>query len=676
MFSSPENIYAEKIQSNLEILKLVDPTAVIQYQNIEAADPQLAFAPGDPEPANLVFQGALFYPGYAKQYAEEYVSFHLANIQPYIMPNFLFARDDPIAFKHCMAIDDDLGLDIIKHPIAKHPRDTRFCPTVFVFGLGLAYSLERLLDELDVCNVIAVEIFPQLISAFLATANIDKISAKLAARGGTLRFVFQTDALTALRMVIDRAKLLSEAHLNYFQPFVCHRLPGMDKVVEHFGKNAPHMFSQSGYFNDECRQTLQTYKNLTQAHGLLCNQHPVIDDATAVIVGSGPSLDKTWQSIKALSDKCFIIACGTAMAPLLKKGIVPDAYVELETAPIISDYMAHVANSTSPDDFLFFGASGIPQVVAQKWRHNYLFLRDMSTSTQFLPQKYQPIRQTWPIVGNAGLGIAIALGFRRIVLTGLDCGKRRNERHHSELSAYYDGTEQKIEAVNPNTNIDYATEETRKAASDIDNLSWFELPSVLGDSVWATAILRTSHQYIEYCIRETANVQVWQVSEGAKINLATNIAPDAFDPNIFPANPPNIRDMILSRIDPVRNLHHGYKARFADAAKRSDSLIAALKADFNLPIYSLMDWIRAVGIARLTFLSFYKPGQPEFGFFEGTLHTVAKAIAERGMMISDVAQRAQFLKAGARAMSGILDDMVQHLHDLVRQMDEYRGEAL
>ena len=50
-------------------------------------------------------------------------------------------------------------------------------------------------------------------------------------------------------------------------------------------------------------------------------------DIPAFIVGAGPSLDKNIDELKRAKGRGFIIACDTAVKPLLAHGIVPDLYV-------------------------------------------------------------------------------------------------------------------------------------------------------------------------------------------------------------------------------------------------------------------------------------------------------------------------------------------------------------
>lgn len=50
-------------------------------------------------------------------------------------------------------------------------------------------------------------------------------------------------------------------------------------------------------------------------------------DIPAFVVGAGPSLDKNIDELKRAKGKGFIIACDTAVKPLLAHGIVPDMYV-------------------------------------------------------------------------------------------------------------------------------------------------------------------------------------------------------------------------------------------------------------------------------------------------------------------------------------------------------------
>lgn len=53
-------------------------------------------------------------------------------------------------------------------------------------------------------------------------------------------------------------------------------------------------------------------------------------DMPAIVVAAGPSLNKNINELKRAKKKAFIIACDTAIKPLMKAGIVPDMFVVVD----------------------------------------------------------------------------------------------------------------------------------------------------------------------------------------------------------------------------------------------------------------------------------------------------------------------------------------------------------
>lgn len=66
-------------------------------------------------------------------------------------------------------------------------------------------------------------------------------------------------------------------------------------------------------------------------HYNFCSLHRTLPkDVPAIIVGAGPSLDKNIEDLKLAKGKALLIACDTALKPLISHGILPDLFVVVD----------------------------------------------------------------------------------------------------------------------------------------------------------------------------------------------------------------------------------------------------------------------------------------------------------------------------------------------------------
>ena len=670
--------HRQRLTQNLNFLAKNSPAAHQNYLSIADRDCALIYPDHDPmAPTNFIYQDSLFYPIDAKPYAIGHVAHHLEHVTPFKMPVLLFDHDDPIIFKHIMSIEDELGVTVFHQPkLAFHvPKD--FCPTIFVFGLGLRYTVDELLHQLGPCNIILLETDAKIFTAFLASADLKEISARLSRRSGHLSCHFNADPGACLQGAFDRAQMIPTAQLNCFHAFVGHNRNAMQTVIDNFTKFAPRVLAGlSGYFNDERRQIVQTYENLLATKRILHDKFEPLDGATAVVIGSGPSLDQSIEKLTALKDRTVIFACGSAMPPLLKKGIIPDFYVELETHPVTLDYVRLVEEFDVHHKTIFLGSTGVPPDAFIPWAQKLLFVRDRSTSSLLLEPEFKAIKASWPMVGNAGVAIAAALGFRQILLMGLDCGSRQGQRHHAKESSYYDGKAKEIGEANPISSLENIDGELREAVTDIEKQSIFEIPSVKGDVVIAHYMLWYSHLYLENFFRENSNINAVQISDGAMISGAINLLPSAFDPMTIGSERKDIVQRILARIVPSDGIDVKYIEAVRKIGAEGEQISRILSRHFERPVKSFADWMKYIGDANNGIERYRNQNSHALSLIFGSYEKVTKALTERAHMIDDDALRLRFLQTGAGRVRSILSDMAQSLVNLVPELENLKLRRL
>ncbi|MBR2401186.1 MAG: motility associated factor glycosyltransferase family protein [Lachnospiraceae bacterium] len=221
-------------------------------------------------------------------------------------------------------------------------------------------------------------------------------------------------------------------------------------------------------------------------------------DIPVFIVASGPSLDKNGALLDEAKNKALVIAADSAVSALLKKGVVPDLFVTTDAVK-------------SPKHMDNERAAKIPFVA--ELESNDMLLKNMSSNGFFIndlnPYVYRflrsknivlPVFSTGGSVANTACAIAIAMGFKHIVLVGQDLAYTNNKTHAS----------------------DTVRGQMQLSVED-DNL--YEIEGYYGDKVITSSEFQLYRDWFEEQIENHPEVSFYNATEGgAMIHGAINIS--------------------------------------------------------------------------------------------------------------------------------------------------------
>jgi len=213
-------------------------------------------------------------------------------------------------------------------------------------------------------------------------------------------------------------------------------------TMKEFGRSLLDEFTAStygvGFFRDEVIMLENSMVNILD-HGRPLLQRQPAHQGTALVVGSGPSLDDTMETVRTLSETCFVIACGTAVEPLLSQGIRVDVCVILERGLMVKTVFDRIAERVDLSTVVMVASSTVNHEVERHFaRSVYFFRPGLNVSEGFGGGKSHHVLQGCdPTVSNTGISVAEYLGFRRMILFGVDVGSVDKAKHHSNWSAYY-----------------------------------------------------------------------------------------------------------------------------------------------------------------------------------------------------------------------------------------------
>lgn len=162
------------------------------------------------------------------------------------------------------------------------------------------------------------------------------------------------------------------------------------------------------------------------------------NDFPAIIVSAGPSLKKNIKELKRVKNKAFLIGTDTALKGLFEESIIPDVIVTIDSnknpkkfEDPRTDLIPMVCFETSQN------------VILEKHKGKKIFMNDTFGFGDEIFNKMGLTYRYWSggsSVATNAYAMAMAMGFRTIILVGQDLAYTNNERHYEKGlgNSFYD----------------------------------------------------------------------------------------------------------------------------------------------------------------------------------------------------------------------------------------------
>jgi hypothetical protein len=276
----------------------------------------------------------------------------------------------------------------------------------------------------------------------------------------------------------------------------------LDKAYEEFEEKLPLLPISIGFIEDEQVMLRNCTENLIRNKFLYLDDRPrMIKDVPAIIVGNGPSFDKTIETLQRIKDQVVIFSCGTSLMPLMRAGIRPDFHCELENG-----YASYYQLDLVARDFgslagitLIASSTVIPSMLSLFDQH-ILYFRDSVSSTGLWCPDREGIYGTAPTCTNLALRVAELMAFRELYLFGVDLGTRDASQHHASGSIY-------------DSHADWAAAQT----TDPVKLMNIEMPGNFGGKTYTNAILHWARMMMGQSIEAFSFARIYNCSDGVSI---------------------------------------------------------------------------------------------------------------------------------------------------------------
>ncbi|MCX7920737.1 MAG: DUF115 domain-containing protein [Clostridia bacterium] len=175
-------------------------------------------------------------------------------------------------------------------------------------------------------------------------------------------------------------------------------LLGFDNML----KNLPHIIRNPGL-----NQLLENYKDAYRGK-------------PAIVIASGPSLDKNIHLLKEAKGKALLLACDGSMDSLKKHGIIPDAVSSVER--IMATYECFYKDKVMPDESVLVAPAVVRPEIFQSFSTKTLSLFKTELMADWFNKMVYNKGSVWSgaSVAHQLVGFAKALGADPIILIGQD----------------------------------------------------------------------------------------------------------------------------------------------------------------------------------------------------------------------------------------------------------------
>jgi len=456
---------------------------------------------------------------------------------------------------------------------------------LLVYGIGLGCHLPALFEEAKVRHFILIDEHMEFLWQSLHLQDWAGMLDRLFERGQTLRFVFGPEPQTVAAQVHWYMRgqgfgLLDGSYL--FQHYASMML---DKAYQEFSDSLSLLPISIGFFEDEIVMLTNCGTNLKMFDFALLDERRRVEiDMPAVVVGSGPSLDRSIETLRAIKDRVIIFSSGSALRPLLKAGIRPDFHCELENGWASFNSVWQAVRETGDDlaGITLIASTTVYPKLISLFQDRILYFRDSVSSTALWSPDQTGIHGTAPTCTNLALRAATLMCFKELYLFGVDLGTRDPSQHHTKESVYYKDKwwEGRLEA-------------------DPHNQMSIEMPANFGGKAYTSTVLHWTRMMMAQGIEAFSFAKIFNCSDGVQIPGTTPRLPGSIRLDA----PAGRKPILLARIK--REMDRKAKGEMIPAEQLRQ--VRAAFAAFYDRIIALIDEAAESG---MPFVEFYERMAP------------------------------------------------------------------
>jgi len=319
---------------------------------------------------------------------------------------------------------------------------------IIVFGLGLTHHLEALQDKLTPdSRVFIIEYRKDILDFVLTHLDMTRVlsDSRFNLISGEAKIIEQMIMVYFGANIYNIALNMKVINLpNYYQLYE-DRIIGSLKSINRRILAQLHSYGNS--LEDIFNGVINNYQNVDAC--IECNGldelKDIYPDVPAIIVASGPSLDKNIHQLIKAKDQAVILACDASLKACEANGVLPDCVASIERDPEIYDY--YYKDRSFDDQLVLIGPTVLwPDIFTSFKGKKVLSTRmnegvDYWWSNQFERVDYMSTGQSSATYAYA---TAVRMGCNPIILIGQDLayteGKIHSDMTHHQEQGKNDDT--------------------------------------------------------------------------------------------------------------------------------------------------------------------------------------------------------------------------------------------
>ena len=461
-------------EQNLEVFRQQAPWLYKQLREIGEPHSRMIFENG--EPIDIEFQGTRLYGEDYREHAKNQVADYWA--RPFRM-NFIPPQSstlDQVGGEFTFRLlrsAVDAGMEMSTLPVG---HETFY---LIVYGIGLGGHIEALIEETHCKGLVLVEPNVEFIYHSLSTVDWKALFERFGEPEKYLLITLGSEYKQISHNIRNFVRAKSPSFFDGTLVYSHYKSSIMDMAQRRIQDDANLFLSGLGFLEDETWMIRNSFENLKNYESYIYkrSQHPRA--LPAFVIGTGPSIDKCFDMIRANQDKAVLISCGTSLGVLLANGIVPDFHIEMENVELVFDILSEKTSAYDLSDVCLVASTTVDSRIKDLFRKKIMFFRQVLASWDiFSLGPDSGLHEVGPTVTNAGLSFAQELGFNQIYFVGMDYGTRDRSRHHAKDSEYRPGGK----------------------AGFVDEFP-LERPGNFGGTVYTHGVFIWARETVEQCIR-------------------------------------------------------------------------------------------------------------------------------------------------------------------------------
>lgn len=376
-----------------------------------------------------------------------------------------------------------------------------FIPFLRIYGTGIGTHIVKILMQKDVSTIVIYEPNIDLFYCSLFVTPWYEIFPQLDLDEN--RHFKLMLGISATEAYYQEQEFIKNLHpfLTTFSYQLQHR-PSIQtrelKELQKAGDKLAIPALTSGWYEDQVIGLINNIKNIQQLRhyyfGSEINQH-----SRVFIVGSGPSLNESIETIKQHQHDAIIFASGSGITPLLKNGIVPDFHI-LQERNWTPERLLGFASKQDYKNIISIKISALNPDLDLFYKKSLIIQKANDPGSCLLPSKTYPhLAFVNPTVTNTAIALAGYLNIKEIFLFGVDYGAPENAKRMHAINTVYD---------------------SRTHSEDVDKESLYRLEGNFSASTITTKKLHWSHDITQGCIAKFSKPKWFNVGDGAKIKGA------------------------------------------------------------------------------------------------------------------------------------------------------------